>query len=361
MVYLLHISDLHTDENANWHNMSTAITNHVRAKLNEKKDADKALLVITGDFHYFEESQFDKTKEFLKELVQCMGIEWGQDVFIVPGNHDISPDTPQDSDREDRIKAILDDPTKLYKGDRLKKLLSDYGAYCRFVHKLGIYKHKPDYFLPARVHVRNWNGKLNILHLNTTLIADGKNKTNQMLDATTATSSKVKKQLCDFNAPCIAMGHNNFFDLHPMQQEQMLGLFLQANIPVYLCGDRHKMAENLQEQEIHLGNKKHTYNIACYRTSSDEKDDYSDFGIIWHIWDEDTGNVEVEYWKWNPKNQGELKPDHDGGITQYLMLRNDNSESPEKNSSGHFNDNDKERSGNEVSGKKRKKKYAGLS
>ena len=57
-------------------------------------------------------------------------------------------------------------------------------------------------------------------------------------------------------------------------------------------------------------NKKAIFpNIVSYRSSADEADTYSDFGMIWHVWDETTGRVRLAYQRWDIRNQGELQSD----------------------------------------------------
>lgn len=69
-------------------------------------------------------------------------------------------------------------------------------------------------------------------------------------------------------------------------------MFLQEYISAYLCGDRHQRNSVREENRIVLGKALSTVtipNIVSYKSSTDEGDTYSDFGMIWHIWDEKTG------------------------------------------------------------------------
>ena len=313
MKYLLHISDLHLVENPQWNNMKNAILDNIRKKLDNVKKGDK-LLVLGGDFHFYGKS-FDEASKFLPCLFNAMEIDADKDVFLVPGNHDIKA---VDKDRrEDRIANISRNPASLK--DRVKEFFPDYGEFCTFVRSLGIYPPETDEYDPVRVHVRTWRNQLHILHLNTTLIANGKTKKDQMLDANTATGELIRQSLREDGLPVIALGHNSFYDLHSSAQNLLRGVFYQESVSAYLCGDRHKRDTDEKKKVIEL--KRGTAapkipNIVCYRSSTDEHDKYSDFGMIWHIWDETKHEVQLEYLRWDENDQAELKSD---GIDTYIL------------------------------------------
>jgi len=307
LTYLLHISDLHLVVDPQWNNMKNAILYSVRKTLKNVSRGHK-LLVITGDFHNFVQNNYDQAIQFLLQLFDAMDIEPDKDVFVVPGNHDVS-NKKTGSDRPLYIQAIKSKPEMLQSG--MDKLLGYYDDYIKFVKTINIYPENCD-SLPVTVHVRTWRNKINILHLNTVLIADGSIKNEQITDTTAATSDDIRKQLRYENLPCIVIGHNSFFDLMASQQTILSAMFFQENISAYLCGDRHVKNVNRAETRIVLRNKISSVaipNIVSYRSSTDENDTYSDFGMIWQLWDEDTNHVSLEFFKWDPQDQAELQPD----------------------------------------------------
>ena len=310
LTYLLHISDLHLVVDPQWNNMKNAILYSVRKTLNNVPRGNK-LLVITGDFHNFIQNNYNQAIQFLLQLFNAMDIEPDKDVFVVPGNHDIS-NKKTGSDRSFYIQAIKSKPEMLQSG--IDKLLGYYDDYIKFVKTINIYPENCD-SLPVTVHVRTWRNKINILHLNTVLIADGSLKNEQITDTIAATSDDIRKQLRYDNLPCIAIGHNSFFDLMASQQTILSAMFFQENISAYLCGDRHVKNLNRAENQIVLSNKISSVaipNIVSYRSSTDENDTYSDFGMIWQFWDEYTNHVSLEFFKWDPQDQAELQPDGKG-------------------------------------------------
>lgn len=307
MTYFLHISDLHLVVDPEWNNMKNAILYSVRKKLNNVPRGNK-LLIITGDFHNFVQNNYDQANQFLIQLFKAMDIEPDKDVFVVPGNHDIT-NKITGNDRSVYIQAIRSKPEMLQ--SIIDKLLLYYDDYIKFVKTINIYPEKCD-ILPVSVHVRTWRNKINFLHLNTVLIADGSIKNDQMTDTITATSDDIRKQLRYNDLPCIAIGHNSVFDLLASQQTILSALFFQENISAYLCGDRHIKNLNRTENNIVLSNKISSVsipNIVSYRSSVDENDTYSDFGMIWQLWNEHTNHVSLEFFKWDPQDQAELQPD----------------------------------------------------
>ena len=308
MIYLLHISDLHLVIDPQWNNMKNAILYSVREKLKHISHGQK-LLVITGDFHNFVQNDYTQAEQFLPQLFDAMGIEPDKDVFVIPGNHDISTPDSQMDNRKITVQAVKSNPMMLQTG--IDTLLSCYDNYIEFIQKLNIYPSDCGK-LPVCVHVRSWRNKLKLLHINTTLIADGITKKDQMVDTLTVTSDDIRRQLNLDNLPRIAIGHNSYYDLLFNHRNQLSAMFLQEYISAYLCGDKHQRNSVGEENRIVLGKKLSTVtipNIVSYKSSTDEGDTYSDFGMIWHVWNEETGRVDLEYMKWDPQDQAELQPD----------------------------------------------------
>ena len=82
MISILHISDLHIVEGAEWNNMRAAFFNEVYKKVHNLHDGEK-LVIITGDFHNFSDDTYQKAEEFLKALFEKMEIDPAQDACMV--------------------------------------------------------------------------------------------------------------------------------------------------------------------------------------------------------------------------------------------------------------------------------------
>ena len=320
MIYLLHISDLHLFWDANWNNMSAAILNNVEKTL-ETVPVEDRLLVVTGDFHHYSVAGYDRAKDFLKKLIDKMSLNPANDIFLIPGNHDVSPSAKEDVDRKNAIGLIPYDPTAFGRSCVRLQSNSYYQEYLTFVKELGIYSEdEVTCGLPIQTHVRIWRNRLHLLHLNTTLVADGESKSNQFTDTETATSVVNEEPLSHGMFPSLCLGHNSFYDINETQRDQLAAAFANGYISAYLSGDRHLRNIKREEKEIILGERLGTIpNIVCYRSSTDMGDNYSDFGMIWHLIDENRWIADLKYFRWDKYDQVELRSDGEGS---YVIRHN---------------------------------------
>lgn len=301
MVTILHISDLHIFECATWNNMKATLFEEVENKVKKLNDGEK-LVIITGDFHNYTDDNYEKSKDFLKQLFKKMKIDPTKDVFVVPGNHDVANNSVMNKFFEHEPDWKMEQRAAIEcikKGDNeyIKWRYKAFKAYCEFIKELKIYPKDVDY-LPAQVHVRNWRGKLNILHLNTVLVADGSEKDNQRIDTYTATNDNIWENNFISSIPSIAIGHNSFFDLNQNQQTEIIPVFYRKNVSAYLCGDQHRINRERDKQMIRLEqgymNSIEIPNVVCMNGGASQSDFFSEFGFYWHIWDEITNEVTLD-------------------------------------------------------------------
>lgn len=326
MVSILHISDLHIIEGAEWNNMRAALLEEAGERTHDLPDGEK-LLVITGDFHNFSDSGYQKAAEFLQELFRAMAVNPAQDVFVVPGNHDVANSDAMNAffgpgkEWKMRQKAAV---SAIKSGDKdyMEWRLKSFVPYCEFVRKIGIYP-ADSKTLPSEAHVRNWRGKLNILHLNTALAADGTAKDNQLADADTATADGTWKPYFENEIPSLAIGHNSFFDLEKQnQQTELEALFYRKNVSAYLCGDQHRTETDRDKQMIRLKSGHKTTpeipNVVCMKGAPDQSDHYSEFGFYWHEWDEETDEVKLDARSWK-RDEDQAEFVSVGKLGSYIM------------------------------------------
>lgn len=311
MIYILHVSDLHFVNNAVSSNSETILYREAVRKA-QSIPQGKKLLIISGDFHNYWESNYDKAQSFITRLVSEMGLEMSKDVFVVPGNHDVGNDNSlktalQNTDPQWKMhsKAAI---TMIKNGELefLEERLRVFKPYNEFVHRLGIYDANDGLNTPAKTHVRSWRGQLNILHLNTAIIADGKSKSDQMTDVDSAAREETWHNFYASNIPAIAIGHNNYFDLVDKQRKDLATVFALRNVSAYLCGDNHLTETEPERQMIRIeaGAKQGAEipNLVAARGIGDGNDSFSEIGYCWHLWDEVTGKVTVEFRKWTREN-----------------------------------------------------------
>ena len=329
MIYMLHISDLHFVKNAAAYNTAEILRQETKEKVKDIPQGKK-LLIVTGDFHNFADTDYTKAEAFLKGLVDDMGLDMEKDVFVVPGNHDVgNPNAMKacgSSEYCDVLQEKAVEALRKWTGNENHKRfmqlrMEAFRPYCRFVRNLGIYNASSDESYPAQTHVRSWRGKLNILHLNTALVADGNAKADQMTDKDAAADPDTWKAFDPEHMPAIA--HNSFFDLQKEQRDELAETFLLRNVSAYLCGDRHRTEQDAEQQMIRLkpGHRmvKEIPNLVAAKAIADSGDNYSEVGFCWHEWNEETELVSVTFWE---KVNGRLvKRVSDGEPDEYYMRR----------------------------------------
>lgn len=332
---ILHLSDLHFTRNPSMQNMRDSVLAEVKEHVHSKP-LGKKLLVITGDFHNFWTADFSDSIEFINELIEAMGIEREEDVFLVPGNHDVANDDLMELLFKDTVpewkkqkeKAIEEISKGHY--DYIDSRMNSYVSYCQFVRELGVYPQVSNPIAdttPARVHIRRWRGKLNVLHLNTTLVYTPEKKEGQILDFIQANDSSMWKQYFSDKIPTIALGHNSFYDLKKEERATLQGRFGLKNVSAYLCGDTHKKEEDPDKISFTVivnGFIETIPNIVCAKGVADLSDTYSDFGFYWHEWDEESDRVTVLFRRWRDNYLGSTA--QEGPDRNYSMKRNKTSQ-----------------------------------
>ena len=326
MIHILHISDLHFFKNAASYNTEEILLREVSNKV-KGVPKGKKLLIITGDLHNYWDKDYQKAEEFLKRLALHMGLDIKEDVFVVPGNHDVGNDVSLEPllKKEDKKwkahQASCLDMLKMGKKGYIEERLQVFRPYSAFVQNLGIYASTQGIDYSVSTHVRCWRGKLNILHLNTALIADGTKKNDQMTDADAAASPDTWKLYYNDKIPSLAIGHNSFFDLKKDQRLDLAGTFALRNISAYLAGDIHCTEKDPERQMIRLesGYSQGVVipNLVVPKSIADGDDDYSEVGFCWHQWNEENGKVNVEFRKWTKYTLGKTLPIGEKG--EYVM------------------------------------------
>ena len=274
MVRWLHISDLHIGENADWNNFKSEL-------LQKCREYDKIdLVIVTGDFHNFSEhDDFHLAASFLRDLLGSLGLDIEQDLFVVPGNHDGVSDVKAKNIYISAAKYKPFDDTTQW----VQTLLMAFQGYETFVKEL--IPHYPEDH-PATVHSRVWRNKINFIHCNTALAADGEEKINQLLDVNT-----LSKISCETDMPNIILAHNHFSDLHEKHQLRVKDAIRAKSICAYFCGDRHTQGVD----KIPL-DKREAPCIVSYKGAPDPKDSHSAFGVIFGEWEDEW--AELKGWRW---------------------------------------------------------------
>ena len=161
MVKILHISDLHFVKDAADSNMREVLKNEAREAVAGLPQGSK-LLVVTGDFHNYNTAGYGEALKFLNELIVAMDLDRTQDVFVVPGNHDVgnkddmSKCFPGDEDWSMRMEMAVTKLRSSWPSDKadakrtmpenyLRWRMESYRPYCVRLLRLGFRGFRPGF------------------------------------------------------------------------------------------------------------------------------------------------------------------------------------------------------------------------
>ena len=292
MIGWLHISDLHFSKE-----LDARSKNFKRLFLDFCcKQHDINFVIATGDFKEYTSPDYNNSIMFLKEIINNLGLNLERDLFIVPGNHDVNKDRTVDA------IGLSTDCSKLTE-EKVNELLEDFTQYNDFARELlpSIYKSTN----PSQVHVRVWNNKINILHLNTCLISDGKRNHKELFDINTTCDDMIASKLSNGN-PTLAIGHHNLTDINNDVLDQMVQFYNQIEgVAAYFGGDQH--IPNNRGDDYLVDLRYGTFsmpNIITGKLVPSLADNYSKIWFTKHTWNEIDAIVTQQHFEWNSKGSG---------------------------------------------------------
>lgn len=315
----------------------------------KNKDQKIDFIVITGDYRNIRSNEnFDKAKDFIYKLMNLFQLDLSQDLYIVPGNHDMciqkrktiesgylcrKKTTDIDDDpRTHELKKLL--PTGLepwdrtkYSDDWMKRHATDPESYIDRLCGEQRYTAQDEYIVnlrpltdgftdyctmaksivpwyegngvsPATTHNRKRENDsrtgLNLVHLNTALVADGSHNHYQAIDLIS-----VKKILNDIRngLPTLILAHNSFYDLHPEIRKQLIVPLSHANTYAWLCGDAHRFSTEKKIARPTDDGREPIQILTCGKSAPDHNDTYSDNGFFEYEYD--GTNISAQYYKWS--------------------------------------------------------------
>lgn len=337
-MYWLHITDLHMkkENDADQQNFCGAL---IESCTKQQIKAD--FVVATGDFHnYGDNEDYCASIDFLRRLMTALSLDIKKDLFIVPGNHDVDH-----TNRAENVKAFLAYAKSKATGQTLEKtvdqrrnyaaaltaypellqsLLGDFNGYRGMARTLVPAYHKCEktFLDPAGVHVRTWENKINILHLNTAILSDGRRGHAEATDINQACSKEIRDQLNN-GLPTIVLGHHSFHDLHKTIKDRLIQLFNQTNVWAYFAGDIHR--PNYYAGDYLIDRKTGVEgwpNIIAGKTSASVDDNYSEFGAVLCRWDEHS-TATLTHLRWEPGSSGSRLSGLTGDTERSFPMRSD--------------------------------------
>lgn len=265
----LHLSDLHSYcSGIKTKIMRDSLISEVE-ELNEEEEFD--FIIITGDISD-KDSGYDLAEDFILELMDRINIA-KERVFIIPGNHDLSRDIPDNRGeivRELWECGILDEEKEI---ENIKSLVDAQNNF--FI----TYKNILDRDYPKEnIHfVEKVIEGVNIIHLNTSWmcydsrVEDG--KIHIGINSAYKCLEEVNKD--DFN---IVIGHHRLEDLNEQERNHLKSLFKNNGIDMYLGGHCHQAIikhDRIANMEL------------CYCKQVRAEDDYYPAGFI-------LGNIDID-------------------------------------------------------------------
>lgn len=290
----LHISDIHFQvENYQSRRMRMSLLKKLH-ELNQVNPFNFVLL--TGDLSHQGQGFNETQMKFFEEILHTLNLSKEQ-IYIVPGNHDIS----RNVDRTDLIKEIIEskNPSNtldeyLQDKDKKSKLLSSFDSFSTFYIDF-LKKEYPLNDIHFLLETENYN----IVHLNTCVIANRAGEEGTLLIGKNKLLDCLSNVGVNNNKLSIVIGHHTLDCMADSDKKAMLNLFDDFNIDIYLSGHVHRAAYNIESNQYN--------NLLNIVSAGVHSDDYAlggfgDFSIqnngatkvFQYIW-----NEEHEYWTLN--------------------------------------------------------------
>ncbi|WP_019867460.1 metallophosphoesterase [Methylovulum miyakonense] len=302
----LHLSDLHLtalpkakDWTVQSINQDIVIRSLLDAinKLLIKKGIQPDLIFITGDLAYSgKPDEYQVAEEFCNQLLTITGLS-KQQLFIVPGNHDV--------DRE-KINKLLHGSLCIFEtSDKIGEILSNQETQHILLRKLeAFYQFSKDYleldcqleqhYLFAKpIEIPNKSFTINLLGLNSALFAGYKDDDKQKLAFGTYQIKQALQLLTNETALTLALFHHPFSCFHPCEVSQLNQLKQRADL--ILTGHFHDPSNT--DQRDSAGKTVIIGAGACYETRTSENS--FNVGVL----DLDMSNGKIQFYKYLDKDQ----------------------------------------------------------
>lgn len=262
----LHISDLHYDREmmGDW-----------PAGQNGFPVTGIDFIVFTGDMHTYGRD-YNEGKRFLTELAKHYNLNPSEDIFIVPGNHDVDPyrvstkgisavklergrraaernakkatqvvSKSFDDFAIDRLKHLRNAPSDVLNADG-SHLSHRFSEYCEAVESIcgpAPFSRDRDPFAYAGAFCRKWKNRINLIHVNSALLSCSDTYRAQILDICAINDLSYNPA---FNRalPTIILAHHNYAELAAIQREALKPILAGLNVRAYLNGDCHQRGED---------------------------------------------------------------------------------------------------------------------
>ena len=243
----LHLSDIHFSEKAgfNTSRLRSSLLKYLK-ELREQYDC----MVMSGDFRY----ALDKTSGteeivlYIKKLTENIGLS-SDKIIMAPGNHDLKRNKARKSLATDTLNEYNPEDGKI--DSSILDILVG-GDTFKFFNdlKASITKNNKVISIKGNPHSIVDMGKCYWLVLNTAIVAEGGKLDERGLIIGSDYVIKLIDMIRDTPKPIIAVGHHGFDWFKEEERNELLLLFKQEGIKLYLCGHSNVYGGKLFEGKI---------------------------------------------------------------------------------------------------------------
>ncbi|MDQ0220975.1 metallophosphoesterase [Peribacillus cavernae] len=289
---ILQISDIHAQIN----NFQTKRLRHSFMKkitdLHTENNYD--YIFLSGDISHQGQAFNENTKKLIEDLMNTLELDTNK-LIIIPGNHDLV----RNSDRSELIEKIKahENPSDyldetLMVSAQKEILLSSFKEFEKFYELI-----KNEQYPQNELHHLIELEKFNLILCNTNIICNHAGEEGSLLIAKIELFECLQK-ISSPEKPTIAMGHHTLDCLTLVEKNEVLTMFDDFNVKLYLSGHVHKAHYKLEAD--------HYNEVLMIVCSGLHFDGYTQSGFVDILIDESTyyitqyiWNSEHKYWTTN--------------------------------------------------------------
>lgn len=281
MIRWIHLSDIHFSGNEGYaiKRMRDTILEKIK-EISRSKDFDMAF--ITGDFAYQGGTYDSNLKKFVESLIEVLGISTDE-LFIIPGNHDLSRSQMRTLAVEGTRKVGFE-----FEKKTIEQIQKDFKKYRTFYKK--VKGEDADY-----IYKTIKKEKYNVFMMNTAFTAGTNNDEGNLVLVKDSFYEAIKPLKDQEGCINIAIGHHPIPAFVEDDQRIIWNLFNDYNIDFYLCGHMHKGA-----YDFDLSGER---NIPTYQCGSGRVDDYATVTFFVGELNTENNTGELESYRWLPKEE----------------------------------------------------------
>ena len=272
----VHLSDIHFSGNEDYE--VTRMRDSIADKLTELV-ANKTInfVAVSGDLVYCNGTYDAKLKKFLEIVEKICNIS-SDNLFIVPGNHDIK----RNQTRTVLLDGIRKENFKFEK-DTVAQLEKDFKKYKNFFKKVKLQDENYLYKFEKR-------DGYNVFLMNTAFTAGTDKDEGKLILEKNSFYDEIKQLKDQESSINIAIGHHPITCFLEENQEKILNNFNDYNIDFYLCGHLHKGAYSY---DLNVGRA-----IPTYQCGSGRVDEYATVTFLIGELDMNTKKGKITSYKW---------------------------------------------------------------